>query len=474
MRTVLLLAMLAMLLSCGAGSGGDSPSIAGGGIGGTGISRGPISGFGSIFVNDTEFDTGSAVVFVNGVEAGTGDAAVAANFTIGKVVRVEGNFGGTSGNAARVVFNSDVRGPVESITVLDPGVLRLVVMGQPVIVDETTAVSGGNASDLATGNFVEVSGLVDASGDLRASFLDKLAETFIPGGNVEVEGLVRNPDPVAMQFEIGLASITYGSADLSGLVAGPADGQRVRVKGTYSAGILAASEITAASELGASNSQDVETQGFVSGIMSSNEFLLGMQSVRTSASTLYRGGVLADLRVGAKLQVEGSLSGGVISADEIIFKDSANIESRVESTSAGGLTLTGLPGLTVTVNSLTEIDGITNSIGGINAGNLAKVRGRISGSDANVLASKIEVENASIPTEVKLQGPVETIAEPFITVLGQVIDTSSTGFEDDSDQPIASTEFFNQVSVGDTVNAKGQLDAGGVLTWQEIELEGQL
>jgi len=54
------------------------------------------------------------------------------------------------------------------------------------------------------------------------------------------------------------------------------------------------------------------------------------------------------------------------------------------------------------------------------------------------------------------------------------IDTSGSGFEDDSDVPIASSEFFNKVAVGDTVNAKGKLDAGGILTWEEMELEGKL
>ena len=46
---------LTMLMACNGSGGGDL--LAGGGIGGTGISVGTISGFGSIIVNDVDFDT---------------------------------------------------------------------------------------------------------------------------------------------------------------------------------------------------------------------------------------------------------------------------------------------------------------------------------------------------------------------------------------------------------------------------------
>ena len=54
-----------ILTACNDGGGGGL--LAGGGIGGTGISIGEISGFGSVIVNDVEFDTGEAEVVVNGV-----------------------------------------------------------------------------------------------------------------------------------------------------------------------------------------------------------------------------------------------------------------------------------------------------------------------------------------------------------------------------------------------------------------------
>ena len=78
-----------LLFGCGgSGSGGT----AGGGIGGSGItvsavSVGSVASFGSIIVNDVEFDTTNAEVVVEGEVRGTGDAAVTGFLSRGMVVR---------------------------------------------------------------------------------------------------------------------------------------------------------------------------------------------------------------------------------------------------------------------------------------------------------------------------------------------------------------------------------------------------
>ena len=108
-----------LLISCGNGGGGMT---AGGGIGGTGvISSGTITAFGSIVVNGTEFDTSAAAIIVNGEEIGVGDEIVLDNLDIGRVVTVEGtgNLDDISAVAVRVIYNDNVRGPVESIHDID-------------------------------------------------------------------------------------------------------------------------------------------------------------------------------------------------------------------------------------------------------------------------------------------------------------------------------------------------------------------
>ncbi|MCU7855552.1 MAG: hypothetical protein KZQ79_07650, partial [Candidatus Thiodiazotropha sp. (ex Lucinoma borealis)] len=57
-------ALIATLYSCGGGGGSQ---VADGGIGGTGVSMGRVTGFGSIFVNGIEFETDNASFTVNDV-----------------------------------------------------------------------------------------------------------------------------------------------------------------------------------------------------------------------------------------------------------------------------------------------------------------------------------------------------------------------------------------------------------------------
>ncbi len=112
---------LAALGGCGGGGGG---SVAGGGVGGSGVtvaSVGTVTGFGSVIVNGVAYATGDAEIFIENESKGSGDAALVQYISTGMVVRVEGvlNADG-SATASRVFFNEDLKGPVESITELDP------------------------------------------------------------------------------------------------------------------------------------------------------------------------------------------------------------------------------------------------------------------------------------------------------------------------------------------------------------------
>ncbi|RPJ11515.1 MAG: hypothetical protein EHM37_10945, partial [Deltaproteobacteria bacterium] len=184
-----------LLFGCGdSGSGGT----AGGGIGGSGItvsavSVGSVASFGSIIVNDVEFDTTNAEVVVEGEVRGTGDAAVTSLLSRGMVVRVEGRLDGErTGTAARVVFNDNVEGPVESITTLDTLVTELVVMGQTVRVDDRTVFQNAPLGAIGVGNVLEVSGLVDEAGTIFASYVNKKSDSLTPSAPVELKGIVQN------------------------------------------------------------------------------------------------------------------------------------------------------------------------------------------------------------------------------------------------------------------------------------------
>ncbi|MDZ7828711.1 MAG: hypothetical protein U5K33_04215 [Halofilum sp. (in: g-proteobacteria)] len=106
MKRIVNLLSGALLGMAVASCGGGGSTLAEGGIGGTGISSGSISAFGSIVVNGTKFDVDAAEITVNG------DPAMQSALDIGYVVRVDGDL--DDGVAETVRFDANLIGEVDS------------------------------------------------------------------------------------------------------------------------------------------------------------------------------------------------------------------------------------------------------------------------------------------------------------------------------------------------------------------------
>ena len=316
----LILALLAALLSVSCGVSG-----AGGGIGGSGIiSVGMITAFGSIVVNGAEFDTRNAEVIVEGEIIGIGDDVVLDNLDIGMVVTVEGAGSEDEGNlvADRVIYNDNVEGPVQSISVVNDIRKEIVVLGQTVILNPVTTFKGTTFDDIAVNDVVEVSGYSDDAGDIWATFLKKT-----DGVIFEVTGLVENLDTFQETFNINDLSVDYSLADTSGLPGGvPIVGLLVEVEGTLTDDVMIADVIELGDELDPEDADEIEVTGFVTDVVSVFEFTVGTQVVRTDANTEFVDGTADDIVLGQKLEAEGSLENGILFADEVEFWDPDQIE----------------------------------------------------------------------------------------------------------------------------------------------------
>ena len=332
-----------LLISCGAGGGG---MLAGGGIGGTGIiSSGVIMAFGSIVVNGTEFDTTNAAIIVNGEEIGVGDEFVQGSLDIGRVVTVEGtgSLDDSSAVAVRVIYNDNVRGPVESVQDIDATTKEIVVLGQIVIVNVITKFKETNFTDIAVDDVVAASGYVDDNGLIRATFLEKIGD-ITSVLDFEVTGLVENLDPDLKTFMINGLEIDYSPiANLlpEGI---PADGLFVEVEGRLAAGgEMTAMTIEPADDLGGEDGNEVEIMGFVTEIISENgiiKFKIGNQEVHVNSDPAiveYVDGDPADILPGQKLEAEGSLAEGILIAHEIEFwqPDQIEVEGIVTEVNSG-------------------------------------------------------------------------------------------------------------------------------------------
>lgn len=103
-------------------------------------------------------------------------------------------------------------------------------------------------------------------------------------------------------------------------------------------------------------------------------------------------------------------------------------------------------------------------------GDHVRVRGRLSGATGMVAT---RVEQRSADDDVDLQGPVQAVSNPNLTILGVPVNTSGMSedeFKGLTDQSIGRAAFFTAVRVGGLVKVKGRL-TGGVVIWREAELE---
>lgn len=158
---------------------------------------------------------------------------------------------------------------------------------------------------------------------------------------------------------------------------------------------------------------------------------------------------------------------------KVSFSDPIVLESNLDTIDPASyiVTLMQLPGVTVTMNSLTTFVGV-DSIDELTPNNHVQIRGHLNGDSALIAT---EVKSAQPSANVVLQGPVDQAVDPIVTILGVSIDTS--GFLDDqfkglNDLPIGRTAFFDPNGNGvssSLVKAQGSADETEI--WNQVELE---
>jgi hypothetical protein len=322
---ILLVLVLFLALAACAGGGSGGTGNTGGGVGGSGIiSRGAISEFGSIVVNGTEFKTTSAVVMINGEAVGIGDTAVQAHLDKGKVVTVQGTSGGWEECtvAEKVIYRSDVEGPVAGVDASDPDAVELTVMGQTVMVNYLTQLKNIDLQGIVQGNVVEVSGFYDNQGIVWATFLEDKGTTYAVDAVYEVKGVVEALDTDQKTFMLNGLQVNYSAADASGLPGGePVDGLLVETEGTVDPAFtqMSANIVDPEDEIGADNAEEVEVTGFVTYYIAVDEFIVGNQVVVVEDGAVFVDGDQGDIAPGKKIEAEGELVGGILRAWEIEF-----------------------------------------------------------------------------------------------------------------------------------------------------------
>jgi ribosomal protein S28E/S33 len=153
----------------------------------------------------------------------------------------------------------------------------------------------------------------------------------------------------------------------------------------------------------------------------------------------------------------------------VSFRENVRFEAPLDVKGSSSFTLTGLGGITIEVNALTQYK--NTSFAALSSGNYLRIRGR-PGSGNNVVATEVELQGGGNTSRVIMQAVASNVTRPNVTLLGITINTSAMGtFKDINDNVITADQFFAVAAAGKLVKARGGL-SGGTITWnQEIQLE---
>lgn len=428
--------------ACGGGGSGGGLDVADGGIRGTGSSVGPVSGFGSVFVNGVEFTTDRTVIGDDGISQES-------RLVVGMILRVDGEWRDTElGDADTVEYDDTLRGVMQVVTPWDPvsKTAAVRILGQTVRIDSQTVVKGSLVENLADGDFVRMSGWRLPSGEFRASYIglrtDQNRDVFDDQDKVELEGVIDELSD--SQLRIGSQLVDYSGATPDGLdLSNLAVDLAVEVEGYIVDSVLMADEIRPddSRRYSPGTEDDIEFVGPVSDTYDPATGIVTVNGipVQVTSETEFDGlAGPSDLVQGLLIQVEGDFeSDGSVTAEEIELREA---DSEIQGGPAQEIDLTlrqfRVGGVLVQVTPLTIItddDDSRLSLSDLTLPRELEIEGveRL-GDDGRVFleALKIEREDDFPDDEFELVGRLRAISPSTITVLGVTLDVRDTEFDD--------------------------------------------
>lgn len=486
--TGILIATLMGLGACGGGGGGGGavqPSSAppdGGPVGaitrtGAAVAVGPVSGFGSVIVNGIRYDTSAAEFTVDG------QLATQADLKVGDMVLVKGTIDDDNTNAVAesVDFDDNVEGPVSSV---DIAADSFVVLGQTVLIGGATSIDDNcpvSLNDFLAVAAVEVSGHVMTDGSILATRI----ECKSVAGEMEVTGIVSNLGADTFMINMLVVDFTAIPAIVDDFPSGTiSEGDPVEVKGASlgGAGELLATRV----EFKGARFEDdegahIEIEGFITRFVSETDFdVSGVPVTTIPGTTEFEGGTAADLGLNLKVEVEGEFdSAGVLVATKVEIEQAESVRLTAQADSVTGDSLIIL-GITVNTKEGTRFEDKSSQsldsfgIGDISTGDYLEIRGQeLPAGSGEILATIVERDD--LDTEAIIQGFIETngINRPAITVFGVTIETNgATEFRNDDESPIADPdEFWNRISEGSLIKAKGTESSSQTIIAEEVEIQ---
>ena len=379
-RAISVLLGLAALAGCGGGvdSGGTgAPEV---------YAAGPVTGLGSVFVSDVRFDDDTASIADedgNPITADQVKVGMLARIDAGPILQTNGQ---PAAAAVAIRLFSEIVGPVDSV---DPIGSSMGVLGQTVRITPATwfddALAGGLTA-VTPGQVVEVYGLYNV-------FTGRyIATRIVPRSNpshYEIRGLLAGVNASVQTLTVGGLTISTASA---GALPALTVGEFVRVKlALLPTGNVWTATSVAAGRTPVPDRPDARVVGRISAWTSSRQFSVYGIPVDASAATFPAGEI--GVVLGARVAVQGSVSGGVLHAVTVTFKgDETLANSTFEfhgpilalDTVAQTLSVRGIP-----VHYSAQVQFISGAIGDLALGKRIVVVGTLSADRRSIDAQTI-------------------------------------------------------------------------------------
>ena len=433
------------------------------------VTVGTITGFGSVISKGIEFNTDSVTVMMDGQPGNLSD------LRIGMIVTIRGTVGDETGTAvaSAVNFSDDAEGPV---TNLNRANNSFVVLGRTVYFDEFTVFDNATAANLGVGNMVQVSGQWRSQERIQATHIERKANAYVNGMQMEVKGEIEGLDVGQLRFRIGTQDCDYSGAMMELGGANLENGLYVEVSSTsaMSNGDLILDRIQAHDrdrdrDQLCDSGCDFDLEGYVTAFVSPTEFDVDGSPVTTTSSTVYVNGTASTLALDVRLAVSGTLDANdVLVADRIVFHVPSliEIEADIEAIDSGNATVTVL-GIVVTTNEHTlfrdhSVVGVREfGLDDLAIGDRVEVRAYL--DESTVVATKLERDEAD--DSVTLKALVEAVARPNVTLLGATVASDQdTIFQNTAMEVIDADEFFLLVVIDSLVKAEGTYDGTTILS----------
>lgn len=178
------------------------------GLGGTGVTMGRVTAFGSIYVNGIKFNTDNATFMRDSIPSKN-----QTDFSTGEIVKIVGSIDENriTGTATEVIFSNVLEGIVTTPALGN----TIEVMGQKITTDNLTVFHGFELlADLSLNNKIEISGFVTKTGIIATS-IKLITEQFVAGSNLKVEGYISDLDLSNQTFKLNRLNINYSLAQFN-------------------------------------------------------------------------------------------------------------------------------------------------------------------------------------------------------------------------------------------------------------------